>query len=128
MRLLMSVVAFLFAFLIVAGMTQPCVAAGIKIEPCYAKNMTKRYAMPPETEIRREVAQVVNLRPGCHAFLTGKRSLENYLHSAAIYEARGETKKLHDLCEDAQTAPGLNPLVKAMLRNKLEELKTRGKS
>lgn len=52
---------------------------------------------------------------------------ESYRLLAAIYEARGETKKLHDLCEDAQTAPGLNPLVKAMLHNKLEELKTRGK-
>jgi hypothetical protein len=50
----------------------------------------------PETEIRREVAQVVNLRPGCHAVLTGKRSLENYLHPAAIYEARGVVIDISD--------------------------------
>jgi hypothetical protein len=43
----------------------------------------------PATEIRRESARIVNLRPGCHAAITSKRSLENYLHRAAILEARG---------------------------------------
>lgn len=57
--------------------------------------------VPPETEIRREVAQVVNLRPRCHAVLTGKRSLENYLHPAAIYEARGV---VIDIADDAPVA------------------------
>jgi hypothetical protein len=31
----------------------------------------------------------VNERPRCQAFVTSRRSLENYLHPAAIYEARG---------------------------------------
>ena len=43
----------------------------------------------PATEIRRESARIVNLRPGCHAAITSKRSLENYLHCDAVLEARG---------------------------------------
>jgi hypothetical protein len=45
--------------------------------------------IPPATEIRRESARIVNLRPGCRAGVTNKRSLENYLHPAAIVEVRG---------------------------------------
>ena len=44
---------------------------------------------PPETELRQRVADAVNLRPRCRAVLTGKRSLENYLHPAAIREVSG---------------------------------------
>lgn len=43
---------------------------------------------PPETEVRRQVAQIVNLRPGCRAVITEKRSLENYIHPQAVFEAR----------------------------------------
>lgn len=43
----------------------------------------------PETELRRQLADSVNRRPGCLAFVTKKRSLENYLHPAAIREASG---------------------------------------
>ena len=43
----------------------------------------------PETELRRQLADSVNRRPGCLAFVTKKRSLENYVHSAAIREASG---------------------------------------
>jgi hypothetical protein len=45
--------------------------------------------MPPETDSRRRVTEVVNLRPGCRAVLTKKRNLENYLHAEAIFEASG---------------------------------------
>jgi hypothetical protein len=52
--------------------------------------------IPPATEIRRESARVVNLRPGCRAAVTNKRSLENYLHPAAIVEARGVEVQFSD--------------------------------
>lgn len=45
--------------------------------------------LPPETASRARAVELVNRRPGCRACLTGKRSLENYLHPAAIYEAHG---------------------------------------
>ena len=34
--------------------------------------------LSPETELRRKVAECVNVRPGCRAVLTNKRSVENY--------------------------------------------------
>ena len=43
----------------------------------------------PETEVRQQLARTVNLRPGCQAVVTSKRSLENYLHPEAIREACG---------------------------------------
>jgi putative ATP-dependent endonuclease of OLD family len=43
----------------------------------------------PETEIRRQAANAVDLRPNCRALVTGKRSLENYLHPEAIREVCG---------------------------------------
>jgi putative ATP-dependent endonuclease of the OLD family len=42
---------------------------------------------PPETELRVRASQCVNLRPGCIAFLTRPRALENYLHGEAIRRA-----------------------------------------
>lgn len=36
---------------------------------------------------RQKLVDAVNSRPGCRAFLTGMRSLENYLHPDAIFEA-----------------------------------------
>ncbi|MHC2071083.1 ATP-dependent endonuclease [Bremerella sp. T1] len=44
------------------------------------------HEVPPETEQRQELAEVINQRPNCRAVLTRKRSLENYLHPAAIRE------------------------------------------
>jgi hypothetical protein len=44
---------------------------------------------PPETELRQQLAEAVNCRARCRAVLTSKRSLENYLHQAAIREAGG---------------------------------------
>jgi len=38
----------------------------------------------PESELRRAAARRVNCRAGCRAVVTGKRSLENYLHPLAI--------------------------------------------
>jgi hypothetical protein len=45
--------------------------------------------MPPETQLRQQAAEVVNLRPRCRAVLTQKRSLENYLHPQAVFEVSG---------------------------------------
>ncbi len=44
---------------------------------------------PPETERREQAVEHVSSRPGCRAFLTSKRALENYLHPAAIAAAGG---------------------------------------
>ncbi|MEN6494660.1 MAG: ATP-dependent endonuclease [Thermoguttaceae bacterium] len=45
--------------------------------------------VPPATEARLRAAALVNGRPGCHAVVTNKRSLENYLDSRAVFEASG---------------------------------------
>jgi len=45
--------------------------------------------LPPETQRRREAVTRINGRPDCYAALTSKRSLENYLHPAAISAAGG---------------------------------------
>jgi hypothetical protein len=45
--------------------------------------------LPPVSAERERWAAEVNGRPRCRAFVTGRRSLENYLHPAAISEARG---------------------------------------
>jgi len=42
--------------------------------------------MSPETELRRQAADLVNQRQHCRAFLTHKRSLENYMHPHCIRE------------------------------------------
>lgn len=42
----------------------------------------------PECRLRLHEAQLINQRPGCRAAVSQKRALENYLHPAAIYEAR----------------------------------------
>jgi len=43
--------------------------------------------LPPETEHRRQAVDQVNRRERCHAVLTKKRSIENYLHPQAILAA-----------------------------------------
>ena len=45
--------------------------------------------LPPATQSRQQVAAMVNSRPRCHAAVTSKRSLENFLHSEAVFEASG---------------------------------------
>lgn len=47
------------------------------------------HELPPEAELHRKAASVVNQRPDCHATLTRKRSLENYLHPTAIEASLG---------------------------------------
>ncbi|HEV7226422.1 MAG TPA: ATP-dependent endonuclease [Pirellulales bacterium] len=51
---------------------------------------------PPETAIRQRAAAIVNARPDCRAFVTRKRSLENYLSPRAIYETRGVEIRFSD--------------------------------
>ncbi|MCB9941309.1 MAG: ATP-dependent endonuclease [Planctomycetaceae bacterium] len=43
--------------------------------------------LPPETDYRGKAAKAVNRRPHCRALLTSKRSLENYIHPQAIFDA-----------------------------------------
>jgi hypothetical protein len=43
----------------------------------------------PETELRQRAATLVNQRPHCRAFVTQKRSLENYVHPSCIREISG---------------------------------------
>ena len=45
--------------------------------------------LPPATQSRHRIAAMVNSRPRCHAVVTSKRSLENYLHDTAVFEASG---------------------------------------
>ena len=45
--------------------------------------------IPPETDARRAAVARVNMRPGCRAFLTTQRTLEDYLHPMAIQRAGG---------------------------------------
>ena len=45
--------------------------------------------IPPATQIRQQVATMVNSRANCRAVITSKRSLENYLHPNAVLEASG---------------------------------------
>jgi hypothetical protein len=42
----------------------------------------------PESNPRRAAARLVNSRPACRAFVTRKRSLENYLHPETVRECR----------------------------------------
>jgi len=52
--------------------------------------------MPPESEQRRLAVSQLNTQPRQRAFVTGKRSLENYLHPQTIYQARGVWVSLTD--------------------------------
>ena len=52
--------------------------------------------LSPETELRRKVIERVNVRPGCRAVLTNKRSVENYLHPQALLAAGGRERDIGD--------------------------------
>ena len=52
--------------------------------------------LPPETELRQQVARIVNLRPDCRAFVMKRRTLEHYLDSQAIFEACGVWVEIPD--------------------------------
>jgi hypothetical protein len=45
--------------------------------------------MSPATEVRSNLVNAINARPGSRAVLTTKRGLENYLHADAIAESAG---------------------------------------
>jgi hypothetical protein len=49
-----------------------------------------------EEKLRHVCAEIVNQRPGCRAFVTEKRSVENYLHPAAIEGAGGGEFRYRD--------------------------------
>ncbi|QDU63252.1 hypothetical protein Pan216_41300 [Planctomycetes bacterium Pan216] len=53
------------------------------------------HELPPETDYRREAAELINRRERCRAVLTRKRSLENYLHPSAIQGA-GDVEVMFD--------------------------------
>ena len=66
------------------------------------------HELPPETDHRREAAEAVNRRPLCHAVITRKRSLENYLHPRAIAAAANVRVDFDDFdCVSAIVARGL---------------------
>ena len=52
--------------------------------------------LSPETELRRKLIERVNVRPGCRAVLTNKRSVENYLHPRALLAAGGQELDIGD--------------------------------
>lgn len=62
------------------------------------------HELPPETDHRREAAEAVNRRQHCHAVLTQKRSLENYLHPQAILAASDIDVELDDFDPVAEIA------------------------
>ena len=45
--------------------------------------------VPPLTKEREAAVDAINSRRGCVAAMTGKRSVENYIHPQAIFKARG---------------------------------------
>jgi putative ATP-dependent endonuclease of OLD family len=49
-----------------------------------------RGAEPPARPDYQDYAEEMRSRPGCEAFITGKREMENYLHPSAIKAARPE--------------------------------------
>lgn len=57
----------------------------------------------PETTQRRQVVELINSRAGCRALLLPQRSLESYLHPAAIFDAGGGQFSLREN-EDVATA------------------------
>lgn len=60
----------------------------------------------PESRPRLHAAGIINQRPGCRAAVSRKRALENYLHAAAIYEARGVQIEFGDEDDVADLAAG----------------------
>jgi hypothetical protein len=54
------------------------------------------------TALRMRTSDVINRRPACRAFVTTKRTLENYLHPVCLREARGVEIVFGD-CDDVAT-------------------------
>jgi hypothetical protein len=53
----------------------------------------------PLTAEREEVVSAINRRPGCVAFLTRKRCMENYLAPQAVIDGCGTELKIDDMCD-----------------------------
>ncbi|WP_417850268.1 ATP-dependent endonuclease [Thalassoglobus sp.] len=60
--------------------------------------------MPPESEQRRLAIDNLNSLPKHRSFMTGKRSLENYLHPQAISDARNVSVNFGDDDDVAELA------------------------
>jgi len=98
MRFVMSFIAFFFAYLVVIGVVQPCVAAELMIEPCYAKKMMKQYAVPPETEIIDLFGHVFQMKDSCvplRAKVTWQEHFQNM--SDNFYEFKYQQSYLGEL-------------------------------
>ena len=62
--------------------------------------------IPPVTQTRHQIAAMVNSRSRCRAAITSKRSLENYLHPAAIFEASGFSVAFSTMTTCQSWSPG----------------------
>ncbi len=88
----------------------------------------------PVTEQRQAGAIAVNSRPRCSAFVTRHRSLENYLHSDAVREARGLDLKFADqddvaaLAAQASLAIHASVAWESLSRRARQRLRNRAKS
>ena len=58
---------------------------------------------PPVSQQREQWAAALNVRPGCRAFVTRRRCLENYLHVDAIREGLGVTVEFSSHDDVAET-------------------------
>jgi hypothetical protein len=68
--------------------------------------------VPPATEERQRLVEMLNQRPHCRAVLTSKRAIENYLHADAVREAGdvqvsfGDSDDVAELVARASLRPG----------------------
>jgi len=60
--------------------------------------------VPPVSQERQQLVDVLNQRPGYRAVLTAKRAIENYLHPDAVREACGIEIAFGDFDDVAETA------------------------
>lgn len=84
-----------------------------------------------EVAIRLQAITSVNLRPGCYGFVTRKRSLENYLHPAAIAAAGeahvqfGDDDSVAELVARARRPEGWTALTWRRRRQLVQQTKRR---
>jgi hypothetical protein len=85
----------------------------------------------PETQVRQQVITQIRQRPGCDAALTARRTLENYLHPAAIAAATGVALAFgdHDLVAErlARHRPDIDAAWPALSRRSRQRLLQRAK-
>jgi hypothetical protein len=80
---------------------------------------------PPLTAERELAVAKVNSRPNCLAQLTQKRSAENYLHPAAIWEARGIDVEVTDSMDVPDTVA--SQIFESQVDVLWEEIPSRGR-